>query len=307
MSRDLRSAHRFPTSIAFLGLVLVMGCGGGGDQEAGGRMEAEEAPTVESGAPDEGPTIPVEPTASDELPDAVLGTAPPPRGRDLRYLPDDPSTVGYLAVPEGAGPFPAVVLIHEWDGLNDRVRQVADALAAEGYVALAADLYQGRTGSNPDENRALVQETRSDPERMIGNLDAAAAYLRDRSDVTGRVAAMGWCFGGGVALSYGLDGEEHEGTAIFYGSLLEDPEVLARLSHEVYGTFAEMDSGIPPEDVESFAEALDQAGVAHDLHIYDGVGHGFWLWVDQDPEARREPALDAWQRLKDYLDRTLRG
>lgn len=308
MSDGPRAGSRFLTIALSLGLFLAVGCGGEEDTGADGQaMETESAASAEAGAAGSGEGIPVEPTAADELPDAVLGTAPPPRGRDLRYLEDDPSTVGYLAVPGGDGPFPAVVLIHEWNGLNDRVRQVADALAAEGYVALAADLYQGRTGSNPDENRALVQETRSNPEQMIGNLDAAVRYLRDRPDVTGRVAAMGWCFGGGVALSYGLDGEDHEGTAIFYGSLLEDPGVLAELNHEVYGTFAEMDSGIPPEAVEGFAQALDEAGVPHDLHIYDGVGHGFWLWVDEDPDARRQPALDAWQRLKGYLDRTLRG
>jgi len=307
MSYGPRPGSRYPTMLLSLGLFFAVGCGGGEDAGAEGQaMEMESAASAEAGAAGSREGIPVAPTASDELPDAVLGTAPPPRGRDLRYLEDDPSTVGYLAVPGGDGPYPAVVLIHEWNGLNDRVRKVADALAAEGYVALAADLYQGRTGSNPEENRALVQETRSNPEQMIGNLDAAVRYLRDRPDATGRVAAMGWCFGGGVALSYGLDGQDHEGTAIFYGSLLEDPDVLAELDHEVYGTFAEMDSGIPPEAVEGFAQALDEAGVPHDLHIYDGVGHGFWLWVDEDPDTRQQPALDAWQRLKGYLDRTLR-
>ena len=219
---------------------------------------------------------------------------------------DDPSTVGYIAVPTGEGPFPAVILIHEWNGLVDRVRQVADALADEGYVALAADLYQGRTGSNPDENRALVGEARGDMDRVIGNLDAAASWLRARSDVTGRVGAMGWCFGGGIALSYGLGGEDHQATAIFYGSLLDDPEALAALDHEVYGTFAELDRGIPVDEVLRFEQALDAAGVQHDLHVYDAVDHGFWLRVDQDPDARTGPAEDAWVRLKAYLDRTLR-
>lgn len=273
-----------------VGLLLAAGCAASG--------EAGDAASGEG--------IPVSPTPPGSLPAAVLGTAPPPQGQDLRYLEEDPSTVGYLAVPAGEGPFPAVVLIHEWDGLKDRVRQVADALAAEGYVALAADLFQGRTGSNPEENRALIREARANPERMIGNLNAAVRYLRERPDVTGRVAAMGWCFGGGVALSFGLDGQEHEGTAIFYGSLLEDPDVLGQLDHEVYGTFAELDNGIPPESVQRFATALDRAGVPHDIHVYDGVEHGFWLFVEEDPEARTEPALDAWQRLKSYLDRTLR-
>lgn len=307
MSEEIRRVTRSATPViaALLLVPLVLaGCvGESGDMDG---QAAEETDSPDSGMEASG-RIPVSPTGSGNLPDAVLGTAPPPRGQDLRYLPDDSSTVGYLAVPSGEGPFPAVVLIHEWDGLKDRVRQVADALAAEGYVALAADLFQGRTGSNPDENRALIQAARSEPDGMISNLDAAVQYLENRPDVTGRIAAMGWCFGGGVALSFGLDGREHEGTAIFYGSLLEDPEALARLEHEVYGTFAEQDSGIPPDAVERFAAALDEAGISRDLHVYDGVDHGFWLFVDEDPEARREPALDAWQRLTAYLERTLRS
>jgi len=241
------------------------------------------------------------------LPAAILGTAPPPRGEDVAYFDGNPGTVGYVSVPEGDGPFPAVILIHEWDGLVDRIRQTADALADEGYVALAADLYAGRTGSNRDENMALVREAQADPEAMISNLDAAVAWLRARDDVTGRVGAMGWCFGGGVALSYGLDGVEHEATAIFYGSLLADPERLAALDHEVYGTFAELDQGIPPEHVEAFVAALDAAGIENDVHVYDGVDHGFWLKVDQDPAARTEPARDAWLRLRAYLSRALGG
>ena len=201
------------------------------------------------------------------LPAAILGTAPPPRGEDIAYVEGSPETVGYVSVPEGEGPFGAVILIHEWDGLVDRIRQTADALADEGYVALAADLYAGRTGSSRDENMALVQEAQANPEAMIANLDAAVAWLRARDDVTGRVGAMGWCFGGGVALSFGLDGAEHEATAMFYGNLLDDPERLAALDHEVYGTFAELDGGIPPEQVEAFVTALDAAGVENDVHV----------------------------------------
>lgn len=251
------------------------------------------------------PRVALAPTADDALPTALLGTAPTPVGAAVNYFAADAATTGYLAVPEGGGPFPAVILIHEWNGLGDRVRQVADALAAEGYVALAADLFSGRTGSNPEENMALVREVNGDPETMIANLNSAVAFLRARPDVSGRVGAMGWCFGGGVALSFGLDGENHDATAIFYGRLLDDPERLASLSHEVYGTFASLDRGPSPEQVDGFARALREAGIPNDIHIYDDVNHGFWLWVDQDPEARTAPALDAWQRLKVYLARTL--
>ncbi|MGB5622327.1 MAG: dienelactone hydrolase family protein [Gammaproteobacteria bacterium] len=243
--------------------------------------------------------------AAQSVPDAILGKAGPPSGQPLAYFEDDPATLGYLALPEGPGPHGAVILIHEWNGLVDRIRQTADAFAAEGYVALAADLYAGRTGSSRDENIALVRETRADPERMIANLDAAARYLRSRGDVSGRVAAIGWCFGGGVALSYALGGENHEGTAIFYGSLLEDPEQMSHVHHEIYGTFAGDDRGIPPEQVERFVAALRAAGIDNDVHVYDDVKHGFWLYVDRDPETNLEPAADAWQRLKDYLGRTI--
>ena len=97
--------------------------------------------------------MPLAPTAADALPPAILGKAGPLQGTDLQYVEGDTATTGYLAVPAGDGPFPALVIVHEWNGLVDRVREMADALAAEGYVTLAADLYGGRTGSNPQENR----------------------------------------------------------------------------------------------------------------------------------------------------------
>jgi carboxymethylenebutenolidase len=243
--------------------------------------------------------------AEETLPDAVLGLAGEPRGQDLSYFKDNASTKGYLAVPETSQKKGAVLLIHEWNGLGTRVKQIADVFAEEGYVALAADLYSGRTGSSREENLTLMRETLSDMDQIIANLDAAAGYLKSRDDVNGKVAAIGWCYGGGVALSYALGGTEHEGTAIFYGRLLEDPEKLASIHHEIYGTFAGLDQGIPVDQVDRFVEALRVAGVANDVHIYDEVKHGFWLHVDRDLEVNEEPALNAWTRLKAYLKRTI--
>lgn len=285
---------------AVVAVLLAAACGGDAPDAGSTSNGAASATSAE-------PRVPVSPTADDQLPSAILGQAGPLMGENLTYVPGDTVSTGYLAVPEGAGPFPALIIIHEWNGLVDRVRQVADNLAAEGYVTLAVDLYDGRTGSTPEENRALVGEVRDNPEKMLANMNAAVDYLKSRPDVSGRVGAMGWCFGGGIALSFGLDGENHDATAIFYGSLLDDPARLAHMSHEVYGTFAALDQGIPPEAVASFEAALREAGIPNDLHVYDDVQHGFWLRVDQDPETRTAPALDAWQRLKAYLDRTLRS
>lgn len=261
-------------------------------------------PAEEAGEATSDPSAGASTAAS--LPPSILGNGGELDGENVTYVEGDAETVGYLAVPEGEGPFPALVIIHEWNGLVDRVRQVADDFAAEGYVTLAADLYSGQTGSNPEENMALVRASMADMPGVVANLNSAVAYLRARPDVTGRVGAMGWCFGGGVALSYGLDGDNHEATAIFYGRLIDDPDVLASMDHEVYGTFARLDQGPPPEQVEAFEAALDEVGIEHDLHIYDDVNHGFWLHVDGDPETRSEAAADAWARLKAYLDRTLR-
>lgn len=281
-------------------LLPLLACSPASDagEESGGAMDMGGSGAMEAGSE-------MARAADGGLPAAILGTAPAPLGDDLHYLAGDEATTGYLAVPEGEGPFPALVLIHEWNGLVDRVRQVADAMADEGYVALAADLFQGRTGSNPDENRALMAEANADPDAVIANLNAAVNFLRARDDVTGAIGTMGWCFGGGIALSYALGGEHHDATAIFYGRLVTDPEVLAAIDHEVYGTFAEMDGGIPPDQVNQFVDALRAQGIENDVHIYDAVNHGFWLRVDDDPELRTAPAADAWERLKAYLARNL--
>lgn len=246
-------------------------------------------------------------TANDALPAAIIGEAPDLAGESVGYFSADAMAEGYLAIPSGQGPFGAVILIHEWNGLVQRVKETADAFAAEGYVALAADLYSGRTGANPTENMALVRETLGNPEAIIANLNAAVGYLRDRGDTSGKIAAIGWCYGGGVALSFALGGEHHEATAIFYGRLLGDPEQMSQINHEVYGTFARNDQGIPVESVNAFVETLRSAGIKNDVHIYDEISHGFWLHVDRNPDLNSGPALDAWQRLKAYLGRTLGG
>lgn len=287
-----------------LPLLVAAACGGEPQGSDAAMEEADEAPAPLAA---EETSVPLDPTGPDELPPAIVGAERDMRGMSVQYVPGDDATEGYLAVPAGEGPFPALVIVHEWNGLVDRVRRMADDLAAEGYVVLAADLYGGETGANPEENMALVRSVLADEPTMIANLDAAVAFLRARPDVTGRVGSMGWCFGGGIVLTYGLGGVNHDATAIFYGQLLDDPAALEGMDHEVYGTFAAEDSGPAPDDVARFEAALDAAGVEHDLHIYDDVDHGFWLRVDQDPEVRTAPALDAWQRLKAYLDRTLRN
>ena len=241
--------------------------------------------------------------AEPEVPDALLGLAPSLSGQSLQYFDGHEATQGYLSLPQGEIKG-GVILIHEWNGLSQRIRETADAFAAEGYAALAADLYKGRTGSHREENMQLVRETQANPELIIENLNAAVQALKQQSGVT-RVATIGWCFGGGIALSYALGGETHEGTAIFYGRLVTDPEQLRAIDHEIYGTFAGLDRGPSVDQVNAFVSAMRTAGIKNDVHIYDDVNHGFWLHADQDLDVRLAPAADAWRRLKAYLGRVL--
>lgn len=238
-----------------------------------------------------------------EVPDALLGLAPPLAGDGIAYFAGHDETLGYLSLPAGEIKG-GVILIHEWNGLSQRIRETADAFAAEGYAALAADLYQGRTGSHREENMKLVREAQSNPALIIENLNAAVQVLKQRSGAE-RVATIGWCFGGGIALSYALGGDAHDGTAIFYGRLVTDPEQLSAINHEIYGTFAGLDRGPSVEDVNAFVAAMRTAGIENDVHIYDEVNHGFWLHTDQDLDVRLAPAADAWRRLKAYLGRVL--
>lgn len=240
-----------------------------------------------------------------DLPSAVLGTAPAPRGESVNYFTGEPRTSGYIVAPDSEGKKPGLIIVHDWRGLKLRIKEFADALADEGYVVLAADMYKGKTGSSPAENSALVRESTVDSNFIIHNLNAAANYLRARDDViSDRIGTMGWCYGGGVVLSFGIGGEHHEATAIFYGRLVDDPLKLKRIGHEVLGLFGENDGIIPPSDVGKFEKALRKAGIKNEIHIYDDVGHGFFLQIDENPGARKA-ATDAWMRLKDYLSRTL--
>ena len=89
------------------------------------------------------------------------------------------------------------------------------------------------------------------------------------------------------------------------GSKTRRVEIPRLVRHPIYGTFAAKDQGIPPAEVAQFVTTMRNIGITHDVHIYDDVDHGFWLWVDQEPEVRAAPALDAWERLVEYLDETL--
>ncbi len=211
---------------------------------------------------------------------------------------------GYQAHPDDPGPSPAVLLIHEWWGLNEGITILADALAEEGYLVFAPDAYRGKvTALFP---RALWLRITTPEEQVAADVDSGLAYLLTLENVDpDRVASMGFCFGGGHSLQLGLRQSENLAlTIIYYGALVTDPALLRPLTEAqpVLGIFAEEDNTIFREEVLEFEAALNSLNIENEITIYEGVGHAF---VNENNFDQPGPAGDAWQQTLAFLDRNL--
>ena len=210
---------------------------------------------------------------------------------------------GYLATPEkGAGNAPGLIVIHEWWGLNDNIRMMADKLAGEGYRALAVDLYKGKVAETPDSAGTYARSVQN--EEALDNLTQAYEYLSNEKGAD-RIGVIGWCFGGAWSLQTALaHPEKIDATVIYYGRLVTDTKQLKKLRMPVLGIFGAEDQGIPPKKVKEFEAALNEAGVSNSIHIYEGAGHAF-----ANPSGTRyveEAAEDAWQKTTRFLSEHLK-
>jgi carboxymethylenebutenolidase len=211
---------------------------------------------------------------------------------------------GYLAQPKAEGVYPAVIMIHEFWGLNDNIKYMAGLLAQEGYVVLAVDLY-GEVAETSERARELAGAARENQEKATANMKKAAEYLRSLPSVNpDKLASMGWCFGGGQSLQLALSGEKLAATVIYYGSLVTETDKLSVISWPVLGIFGAEDTGIPVSSVEEFKKSLNELGVGNEIHIYPGVGHAF-----ANPSGARyaaEETKDAWDKTVAFLRKNLR-
>lgn len=199
---------------------------------------------------------------------------------------------------------PAVVMIHEWWGLNDNIKEMADELAGEGYVVLGADLYNGEVATDPNRARELSSSVNENPQQAVTNLQSAVQYLASLPNVNGsRIAALGWCFGGGQSLQLALNSEQHPlaATVIYYGNLVNDTSELSKIKWPVLGIFGDQDNSIPVDSVRAFGRGLNETGVTNEIYIYPGVGHAF-ANPSGDNYAPQETA-DAWQKTLTFLDK----
>ncbi len=211
---------------------------------------------------------------------------------------------GYLAEPEGMGPYPAVLLIHEWWGLNEGITVLAEALADEGYVVFAPDAYRGQVTAQVP--RALWLRLTIPDTQVEADLDSALAYLRSLNGVDpDRVATMGFCFGGGHSLQLGLRQSENLAlTVLYYGAVVTEPDLLRPLTdgQPVLGIFAEEDNLVFAGDVLEFEAALNSLNIENEITIYPGVGHAF---LNEENFDQPGTAMDAWQQTLAFLERNL--
>ena len=208
---------------------------------------------------------------------------------------------GYVARPEGDGPHPAVLLLHEWWGLNAEMPHIADALAEQGYVVLVPDLYRGRVATSVPG--ALWMRITTPNDVIWADTDSALTYLRGLEGVDPeRVASVGFCFGGEQSLQLGLRAADAlTAVVIFYGSTVDDPAQLQALTEAqpVLGIFGAEDQQIPLSEVTAFENALNEAGIENTVTVYDGVGHAFLTAENYDEPGA---AGEAWQQLLAFLD-----
>ena len=231
---------------------------------------------------------------------SLLGTfAFAAEGKSVSYKSGDETVSGMIYTPAGKGPFPALIVIHEWGGLNDWVKGQASKLADEGYVVLAIDLYRGKVADTPELAHELMRGVPED--RATRDLKAAFAYLAAQPNVKkDRIGAIGWCMGGGYSLDVALTEPSLAADVINYGHLATDPEELKKIHAPILGLFGGQDRGITPEDVKKFQAAMEKLGKKIEVKIYPDAGHAF-----ENPNNkqgyRAEDAADAWQRTVIFL------
>lgn len=210
---------------------------------------------------------------------------------------------GYLARPESEGRYPGVILIHEWWGLNQNIKDTADNLAQEGFIVLAVDLYDGKVAETQENARAYATEARNNPQRSIEHLKAAAEFLRQDEQSSGKVASFGYCFGGGMSLQLALN-DKMDATVIYYGNLETNTSKLSVIDWPVLGVFGQNDTSIPPTVVREFESSLDELNIENEVYIYDDVGHAFAN--PSNPGHDPAKTADAWQKTVDFLERNLK-
>ncbi|HXB56339.1 MAG TPA: dienelactone hydrolase family protein [Vicinamibacteria bacterium] len=236
---------------------------------------------------------------------ALVAVTAPAAEQTVSYKSGEETVSGFLARPEGKGPFPAVVVIQEWWGLNDWVKDQARALAKEGYLALAVDLYRGKVAAQQEEAHQLMMG--APPDRILRDLKAALASLRARPDVKkDRLGSIGWCMGGRWSLALAVEDPGLAAVVAYYGAPPTDADAIAKIKAPILGNYGAEDKGPSPDQVRTFEAALKAAGKTIDAKIYEGAGHAFANVNNPWGGYREAAAKDAWARTVAFFAKYLK-
>jgi carboxymethylenebutenolidase len=224
-------------------------------------------------------------------------------GQMVQFSSNGKATSGYLSLPpsgQGAG----VIVIQEWWGLVPHIKGIADRLAAEGFVALAPDLYHGQSTTSPDEAGKLMMALNiADTEK---DLSGAIQYLLDHeATTTNRVGTIGFCMGGALSLYAACKNRQVGACVVFYGGHPNVKPDLANLQAPVLGLYAGNDGFVTPDAVRALEKELKALGKQADIHIYPDTDHAFFN--DERPQVyNREAAEDAWRRVLEFFRKHLK-
>jgi carboxymethylenebutenolidase len=234
----------------------------------------------------------------------IVATAPQQAvtGKTIQYgqIDGQPLT-GYISRPEKTSDsLPALIVIHEWWGLNDNIKMMTDRLAGEGYIALAVDLYNGKVADDRTQARELVTNAFNNSEPLKENIKQAYQYL-ETTEKAPKIGSIGWCFGGFWSLNTALLlPQQLDATVIYYGGNIEtNPDQLKALQMPILGIFASLDQNPSVEVVKKFETNLKALNKPVEIHIYEGANHAF-----ANPSGtnyNQEAAEDAWQKTVAFL------
>ncbi len=217
---------------------------------------------------------------------------------------EDELVYGHFAFPaDMVEPLPAIIVIHEWWGLNENVRAMADRLAGEGYIVFAVDLFGGKVAESPESARQLMLSVVENPEQASENIRKAYDFVNTTAGAP-RVGSIGWCFGGGWSLNAAMIfPNDLDAAVIYYGQVTADEERLRAINVPILGLFGAEDTGISVESVQLFEAALERLSKNYEIQIYPGAGHAFANPTGQNYNA--EVAEDAWKRTLEFFGHNL--
>ena len=214
---------------------------------------------------------------------------------NVEFKTNGESAQGFLARPEGNGPFPGVIVVQEWWGLDDHIKDVAQRFADEGFAAFAPDLYHGQVAAEPNEAQKLIMAL--DMNRAAKELTAAADHLAGQPFIAGRgIGATGFCLGGGLALTLACNSPSIKAAAPFYGVNPNPIDKVKDIAGPVLAIYAENDDFAGESVRNGLEAALKQHGKQFELKTYPGTHHAFFN--DTRPDAyAKDAATDAWQKV----------